>query len=75
VPVLIPLEIEENNSSFLGICTGQNTFYLDLKNFSKSFWLHFVPGTTSKKIILKTKVVPKTGSSGIEKFYINTINE
>jgi hypothetical protein len=42
----------------LGIYPGQNTLYLDLKNFSKFFWLHLVPGTTSKIKNLKTKVVP-----------------
>jgi hypothetical protein len=35
VPVQRPLEIEEKNSKkiFLGICTGRNTLFLDLKNF------------------------------------------
>jgi hypothetical protein len=31
---------------FLGICTGPNTLYLDLKNLK----VNLVPGTTFKKI-------------------------
>jgi hypothetical protein len=35
VPVQRPQEIDEKNSNkfFLDICTGPNTFFLDLKNF------------------------------------------
>jgi hypothetical protein len=40
---------------FLGICTGPNTLFLELKNVSKMFWQHLVPGTPFKKKIKKLR--------------------
>jgi hypothetical protein len=46
---------------FMGIFTGPNTLFLDLKKFKNFFWLHLLPGTTTKKRFLNK--VPNTGSS------------
>jgi hypothetical protein len=66
IPVQRPQEIDERNLKFLGICTGPNALFLDIKIvrkiFEKCIWYLVLP---SKKIFLKTKVVSSTKYGGV----------
>jgi hypothetical protein len=73
LPLQRPQEIDEKiqKKFFLGICTGPNDLFLDLKNFGAAFGATF-----KKKFFFKLRYyqVPNTGSSGNLNFdYLNDI--